>query len=473
MFRSRPSPPPRPPRSLLFRLSVRLALVGIVFLVVELSAVVWSYANRPNELDQLLVSAEADRIASDIPRIRADGVVPDDLRRPIAKGTQLAFLIHERGGGTIARFNNANIKVADEAPASFLKIRTQRESWGKRFLLSGTRRVIVADEPFWITVAIAGQGFGPFVPIIYNEIRFHVLLPLLLLAVMFVLLNFSMVRSTLRPLRAAISAVDGIDPAQVAMRIETETSSREAQALVSAVNRMLERVERSVRALKGFAGDAAHELRTPLAIMMLSIGKLPEGEAKSRLAADAQGMKRLVDQMLDLSHATALEIDANTRADLGAIASDVATGLTPLAVARGRAIAFRDRGAAEVPGHAEAIGRALRNVVENGVSHTLPRTVVEVVAGPGRQCSVRDHGPGIPVAQRSAVLKRFHRLDKRRTEGAGLGLAIASTIMELHGGEIRIEDAPGGGALVRLVFPEAESVLRGNADSATFSCPNQ
>ena len=205
MFRSRPSPPPRPPRSLLFRLSVRLALVGIVFLVVELSAVVWSYANRPNELDQLLVSAEADRIASDIPRIRADGGVPDDLRRPIAKGTQLAFLIHERGGGTIARFNNANIKVADEAPASFLKIRTQRESWGKRFLLSGTRRVIVADEPFWITVAIAGQGFGPFVPIIYNEIRFHVLLPLLLLAVMFVLLNFSMVRSTLRPLRAAIS----------------------------------------------------------------------------------------------------------------------------------------------------------------------------------------------------------------------------------------------------------------------------
>ncbi|KIU53435.1 MULTISPECIES: HAMP domain-containing sensor histidine kinase [Hyphomicrobiales] len=448
---------PHQPRSLFFRLSMRLALVGLVFMVVELSAVVWSYVNRPNELDQLLISAEADRIASDIPQMRASSTVPEDLRQPIAKGTQRAFLIHERGGGVIGQFDDGDIKVADEAPASFLVIRTQRENWGNRFLLSGTRRVTVADEPFWITVAIAGQGFGPFVPVIFNEIRFHVLFPLLLLSLLFLLFNFSVVRSTLRPLRATIAAVDGIDPAQVAMRIETKASSREVQALVSAVNRMLERVERAVRTLKDFAGDAAHELRTPLAIMMLSIGKLPEGEAKSRLAADAQGMKRLVDQMLDLSHVTALEIDANTRADLRAIASDVASELTPLAVARSRSIAFRDAGATEVHGHADAIGRALRNLVENAVSHTPPRTVVEVVAGPGGQCSVRDHGPGIPAAQRSAVLERFHRLDKSRTEGAGLGLAIASTIMTLHGGEIRIEDAPGGGALVRLIFPDSSS----------------
>lgn len=455
MFRSRPSRRPDRPRSLFFRLSVRLVLVGLVFLVVELSAVVWSYVNRPNELDQLLVSAEVDRIASKIAQMRAHGNVPEDLRRPSIAGTQRAFLIHERGGGVVARLDDGDIKVADEAPASYLVIRTQRENWGDRFLLSGTRRVTVADEPFWIAVAIAGHGFGPFVPVIFNEIRFHVLFPLLLLSLMFLLLNFSMVRSTLKPLRATIAAIDGIDPAQAAMRVETKASSREVQTLVNAVNRLLERVERAVGALKDFAGDAAHELRTPLAIMMLSIGKLPEGEAKSRLAADAQGMKRLVDQMLDLSHATALEIDANTRADLRAIASDVAADLTPLAVSRSRSIMFEDAGATEVRGDADAIGRALRNVVENAVSHTPPQTVVEVVAGPNRQCSVRDHGPGIPAAQRRAVLERFYRLDKSRTEGAGLGLAIASTIMELHGGEIRLEDAPGGGALVRLIFPDA------------------
>jgi signal transduction histidine kinase len=439
------------PRSLYFRLTVRLAIVGLVFLVVQLAAVVWMYAYNRNELDELLVTAEANRIARAIPEMRAGGVIPDDLRRPIAGGTQRAFLIHERGGGVVARFDVGDVKLADQAPMSFLVMRTELESWGPRFLLTGTRRFSVADEPFWITVAISGDGFQPFVPVIFNEIRFHVVFPLVLLSLLFLLFNFSVVRSTLKPLQATIATVDRIDPAQVTARIEAKASSREVQALVNSVNRMLERVERSVRALKEFAGDAAHELRTPLAIMMLGIGKLPESQEKSKLLADAQGMRRLVDQMLDLSHATALEIDAQTRADLRTIAADVATELTPLAVARGRSIMFRDAGAAVVSGHAEAIGRAFRNLVENAVSHT-PGTAVEVVAGPGGQCSVRDHGPGIPADRRGVVLERFRRLDKSRAEGAGLGLAIASTIMQLHGGRIQIDDAPGGGALVRLVF---------------------
>ena len=442
------------PRSLFFRLSVRLAMVGLVFLLVQLLAVVWMYAENPNELDELLVTAEANRIARDIPQMRLADVVPDDLRRPLAGDTKRAFLVHARGGGVVARFDDGDLQVPDQAPMSFLANRTERESWGARFLLSGTRRVTVAHETYWITVALSGHGYPAFIPVIFNEIRVHVLLPLLLLSIMFLLFNFSVVRSTLKPLEATIAAVDRIDPAHVSTRIEAQTSSREAQALVNSVNRMLERVERAVRTLKEFAGDAAHELRTPLAVMMLSIGKLPASPEKSKLIADAQGMRRLVDQMLDLSQADALEIDAHTRADLGAVAAEVAAELTPLAVARRRSIAFRDSGASVVPGHVEAIGRALRNLVENALSHTPPGTVVEVAAGPGPQCSVRDHGPGIPPDRRGAVLERFRRLDKSHAQGAGLGLAIASTIMELHGGRIEIDDAPGGGALVRLVFPD-------------------
>jgi two-component system OmpR family sensor kinase len=444
----------REPRSLFFRLSVRLAVVGLVFLLVQLGAVVWMYVNNPNELDELLVTAEANRIARELPEMRAGGAVPENLRRPLAGGMQRAFLIHERGGGVVARFDDSGVKVADQTPMAFLASRTERENWGARFLLSGTRRVAVAGEPFWITVAISGEGSQPFIPVIFNEIRFHVVFPLILLSLMFLLFNFSVVRTTLKPLQATIAAVDRIDPAQVTTRIEAKVSLREAQALMNSVNRLLERVERAVRALKDFAGDAAHELRTPLAVMMLSIGKLPASSEKSKLTADAQGMRRLVDQMLDLSQADALEIDVQKRADLGAIAREVAGELTPLAVARRRSIAFQDAGASVVPGHAEAIGRALRNLVENALSHTPPGSVVEVTAGPGAQCSVRDHGTGIPPDRRGAVLERFRRLDKRHEEGAGLGLAIASTIMELHGGGIEIDDAPGGGALVRLVFPD-------------------
>jgi signal transduction histidine kinase len=77
---------------------------------------------------------------------------------------------------------------------------------------------------------------------------------------------------------------------------------------------------------------------------------------------------------------------------------------------------------------------------------------VEVVSGPGRCCSVRDHGPGIPADQRARIFDRFYRLDRSRNGGAGLGLAIAMTIMEAHGGRIEVDDAPGGGALMRLRF---------------------
>ena len=221
------------PRSLFFRLSVRLAMVGLVFLLVQLLAVVWMYAENPNELDELLVTAEANRIARDIPQMRLADVVPDDLRRPLAGDTKRAFLVHARGGGVVARFDDGDLQVPDQAPMSFLANRTERESWGARFLLSGTRRVTVAHETYWITVALSGHGYPAFIPVIFNEIRVHVLLPLLLLSIMFLLFNFSVVRSTLKPLEATIAAVDRIDPAHVSTRIEAQTSSREAQALVN------------------------------------------------------------------------------------------------------------------------------------------------------------------------------------------------------------------------------------------------
>jgi signal transduction histidine kinase len=89
----------------------------------------------------------------------------------------------------------------------------------------------------------------------------------------------------------------------------------EVQALVGSVNRMLDRLQLSVETLREFAGDAAHELRTPLAILMLGIGSLPDGETKTKLTRDAQRMKRLVDQMLDMAQASTVEIAADDRVD--------------------------------------------------------------------------------------------------------------------------------------------------------------
>jgi signal transduction histidine kinase len=224
------------------------------------------------------------------------------------------------------------------------------------------------------------------------------------------------------------------------------------RALLGAVNRALDRLEEALRLLRQFTADAAHELRTPLAVMTLGIGQLPDDEAKRRLQADAAGMTRLVNQMLDLARADTLEVDLAARTDLDAMASGVVSHLLPLALSRGRSIRYDVVGAPDVAGQPEVLERALRNIVQNALAHTPEGTAVEVRVGPGAQVSVRDHGPGIAPAQRDDVFRRFWRADRSGTHGAGLGLAIAQGIMQAHGGRIAIDDAEGGGALLTLVF---------------------
>ncbi len=451
--------PPREPRprwrdTLFFKISVRLALVTLAFVLIQVLLVVRMYASNTTELDQLLISAEANRIAAGYaghPGVSND--IAPELHSPIAPDTRRSFIIHERGGRVVARYDDGDLLMEDVAPLSFLVIRTQRETWGERFLLSGTRRIDTADRTLWITVAIAGSGFRPFVPVIFDEIRFHVIVPLVALSLMLLMFNFSVVRSALKPLKAAIDAVNRIDATQTSTRIAMSSSSWEAQALTRAVNHMLERLEGTLQTLGDFAGHAAHELRTPLAILTLGIRRLPDSPDKAALLDDVQRMTRLVDQMLDMARAAALDIPAGARADLGRIASDVAAAMTPLAVARGRPIAYDDRGAATVHGHADAVRRALRNLIDNAIAHAPPGTTVTVASGPGPVLSVRDHGPGIAPEQRGKVFDRFYRVRRDDTGGAGMGLAIALAIMEAHGGTIRIRDAEGGGALVELRFP--------------------
>ncbi|RAR61434.1 signal transduction histidine kinase [Onishia taeanensis] len=442
-------------QTLLFKMSLRMGVVAAIFFVIQVAAVVWMYAHRPNELDQLLVSAEAQRIASELRQTSpgAEFSIPPDLKKPLAGNTQRAFVIHDHRGRVVGRFNDGDLRVADSPPSSFIKIRTQRETLYDHFLLSGTRRVTMNGHPLWVSVAISGQGFEPFIPIIFTEIRVHVLFPVVLITLLFLLFNYGVVKRTLKPLNDTIATVNQVDPADPSARVPSSSYSWELRALTESTNQMLERVQQSVHMLRDFSGNVAHELRTPLAIMLLTIRKLPDDEFRDSLYRDTVGMQRLVEQLLDLSQAESLTIQRDAaRVNLGQVAETVVGGLVPLALSRQRFIDYSDEGASLVRGHEEAIARALRNVVENALAHTPVDTGIEVTSGPGPGFEVRDHGPGIPQASRHRVKERFYRGTGEKSDGAGLGLAIATTIVEAHGGCLEIGDADDGGALVRLMF---------------------
>src|ERR1700678_974979 len=135
-------------------------------------------------------------------------------------------------------------------------------------------------------------------------------------------------------------------------------------------------------------------------------------------------MARIVSQLIDIAESDALMIEAGDRADLRAICAEVVEFMAPIAVAQGKSIAVV--GAADsvwVAGKGSALYRAVRNLVENAITHTAPGTTVEVVVGTDGTVVVSDEGMGVPADQRELIFQRFWRGERRDAGGTGLGLA--------------------------------------------------
>ena len=434
----------------------RLLGVVLLFALLDMTFVLITYMRDQEGLGQRLLSLQAEEIGE---AITVDGsqvrFEPKRLYREPIGPARAAFAIYDREGKEIAADGPWELVQTLAPPITSVTSETRRDDHATGFLLRGVRRVTAEGQSFWIAIIVEGYGLRPFWPVIVREMIEHVGLPLMPLALLLLVLNVAVVHRTLRPLSRAVAEVEALKPRQIERRLTMPAVPREVRRLVSAMNEALDRIESAIRALRDFTADAAHELRTPLAIMSMEVDALPEDATKEKLREDLDATTRLVGQMLDMASADALLIPEDATADLSAISADVVAQLTPIAIRKGRNIRFLDKGSPIITGHAEAIGRAVRNLVENALVHTPDRTQVEVTAGPGAAISVRDYGPGIPVEKREIVLKRFGRGEHSHGTGSGLGLAIAQRIAEAHGGRIAIGDAPGGGALIRLSLRRA------------------
>lgn len=262
------------------------------------------------------------------------------------------------------------------------------------------------------------------------------------------------IRGAVAPLRALSRQAEAIGPSTTDIRLPYADVPRELLPLVQAVNNALERLEEGFRVQREFTADAAHELRTPLAVLTAHIDTLKDPKIAAPLRRDLEGMAHLVEQLLRVARVEALSVAPGEQADLSEIACDVAAYLAPMAIRAGRTIEVEAPDApVSVHGQADALFHAVRNLVDNALRFTPVGTaVVLIVTAAPPMLAVRDHGPGIPADRRPDIFKRFWRSD-RRTAGAGLGLAIVQRTMQAHGGAVLVEDAPGGGAQFRLVFP--------------------
>ena len=237
---------------------------------------------------------------------------------------------------------------------------------------------------------------------------------------------------------------------------------RELQPVVLAFNSLLGQLERSVDGVRRFTADASHQIRTPLAIVKTHLAVLAKGKrstADQASLADAleavDRLQRLIEQLLALARAEAVETDGPQEADLARCAQSLIDRWTPRATAEGARLTLQvETPSVIAPLAAPLIDQILENLVDNAIRYGGSAIVVGVRQSYGKAILwVADNGPGLPDKLKQRPFERFVRGPENSGHGSGLGLSIVKALAERTGGDAVLENTSGGGLRVSVRFP--------------------
>lgn len=278
------------------------------------------------------------------------------------------------------------------------------------------------------------------------------LLPLALMAVAVALVARWTARRVVGPMRALAIGADrlgrGFDADPLPM-----TGPSEVRETTQAFNRMKDRLTRFVNERTHMLAALSHDLRSPLTAMRLRIEMLDETEDSIRLKALVEEMQAMVEATLEFARGVARAepaVEVDLAVLLGDLVGDVGGDKATLAPSQPLLATIRPT----------ALSRALRNLIDNAVRYG-DVAMVTLSRVPGLAViTIADKGPGLPNDQLEAVFEPFVRLEgsrSRDTGGVGLGLAIARTIIQAHGGTVTLRNRPEGGVEAVVTLPTGEA----------------
>ncbi|AZO78137.1 MULTISPECIES: HAMP domain-containing sensor histidine kinase [unclassified Bosea (in: a-proteobacteria)] len=257
-------------------------------------------------------------------------------------------------------------------------------------------------------------------------------------------------------LRSAAEAAARIDPRAPRGLLPTEETPIELMPLTTALNAALDQIAGNMEVQQRFMNNVAHELRTPLTVMRGRIDALPNDQMRLALTTDVNRLTTIVSSMLQLArlHSTELPFEP---LQLNSTARAVLADLAPLILSNGADIALEEEGDRRslIQANEPTVRAAIANLVDNALRHAQAKSTILVKVIDSAVVEVADDGVGIEASDRSQVTEPFNRMSPNST-GAGLGLTIVRDIMAAHGGTLTILGRPGGGTMVRLVFPPSE-----------------
>jgi signal transduction histidine kinase len=417
-------------------------------------ALYWRVDTTARELHERALREQAQQIAGYLHR-GADGTwaldLPEGLRHLYSVNyDRYGFAVLAGAGQVLFSSRAPNQPLFPEPSPADHPTYGERDVGKSRFF-DASVPVTVDAQPLWVQISQDQAHRDVLIDDIVADFLPHVawvIVPILLGLLGIDLLIF---RKALHPLEEASALAQKIGPTRTDIRLPEARMPRDVLPLVRAVNEALQRLEHGFTVQQEFVADAAHELRTPLAILRAEVEALADRQAAGELLSDIAGMTRIVNQLIETAEFDRLTIRPGDVADISAVCIDVAAFMAPVAVAQGRSIAVA--GASEpvwVEGNAGALFQAVRNLVENAVTHTASATTVEIAAQRDGTIVVSDAGPGIPAGQHELIFQRFWRSDRRRAGSAGLGLAIVARIVSAHGGSIAVRNGAARGAVFTM-----------------------
>jgi signal transduction histidine kinase len=354
----------------------------------------------------------------------SEGTIPEDLKLPDASWEL---------NGTYHPDNN---------PSRFVSI-------SKASTAIGNVRII------FLRGDITNSDLLPWVEDELLEDMLPALIPIFLVSLIAVWIT---VRRVLFPLVVVSQKADqiGKDNQSIA-RLTEQNVPEEILPLIHAVNEAFNRVDSMLVRQRRFTANAAHELRTPLAVLRVCIDNLVVEPAKGELTAETDRLSRRVNQLLALAKLEENKVSFE-EIDLNHLAGKVTAYLVPLALKQGKSLEFfPSQKSISIIGDAFMLEDAVRNLIENALRYAPADTAVEISVKQDARLQVRDHGPGIRSDDIERIFEPFWRGDTKMGDGAGLGLSIVRHTASLHKAQIVAANHPEGGAIFTLNFAAAQA----------------
>jgi two-component system, OmpR family, sensor histidine kinase QseC len=444
---------PAPRRSLVSIILLRLAMASVIALILQI-AIVTLTSRDEDEIARTYIYWETRTLAEGL--TRTDSGFAFQLPNKSAYYTDnghgsYAFRIVDEMGGVIAQGNALLLEsvspwTAGAKPRPDVWASSLNRAW---LHVAGGERLQIHDQDVFVEVATLGDPANARWRSVAHEIFEDVLSPMLPLMLLLLIVATASIRWSLQPLIIAAQKAERITEIDLRERFDLAGMPQEAASFALAINRLLERIGALVESQKIFIARAAHELRTPLAIMLLELGKISDERAR-RLEVDVSSMSEAVNRLLTLAKLKALPEPQRVKIDLVALTEDVVGRMRHWAVDHHHELNLVTPDVScEVMADFPSLREALRNLIENAVKHTPPGTKVDVTLTPDLDLIVEDDGPAVADVDCEDWFEPF-RKGSSTIEGTGLGLAIVKQAMELHGGSVEVTRSQSGGTRFRM-----------------------